>query len=62
VPRAIDGFTHVVLCDGRLAGHWRVQRVRGGVEIETRLARAFDVREQAALDAAVTQCEEFLHT
>src|SRR6185503_17730238 len=39
VPRSIDGYTHVVLCDGRLAGHWRVQRLRGGGEVETRLVR-----------------------
>jgi hypothetical protein len=62
VPRSIDGFTHVLLCDGRLAGHWRVQRLRDGVEIETRLARSFDAREQAALDAAVTRYDEFLRT
>jgi len=62
VPRSLDGFTHVLLCDGRLAGHWRVQRLRGGVEVETRLARAFDARERAALDAAVARYEEFVRT
>jgi hypothetical protein len=62
VPRSIDGFTHVVLCDGRLAGHWRLQRSRDGVVIETRLARAFDERERAAVDVAVARCEEFLRT
>jgi hypothetical protein len=62
VPRSIDGFTHVVLCDGRLAGHWRVRPLRGGAEIETRLARAFDAREHTALDAAVARYEEFVRT
>jgi hypothetical protein len=61
-PRSIDGFTHVLLCDGRLAGHWRVHRLRGGVEVETRLARAFDPRERSALEAAVARYEEFVRT
>ena len=62
VPRSIAGFTHVVLCDGRLAGHWRVQRLRGGVDVEIRPARAFDPREQAALEAAVGRYEKFVRT
>jgi hypothetical protein len=62
VPRSIDGYTHVVLCDGRLAGHWRVQRLRGGVEVETRLARELDAPERAALDAAVARYQEFVRT
>jgi hypothetical protein len=62
VPRSVDGFTHVVLCDGRLAGHWRVHRLRGGVQVETRLARAFDAAEQAALEVAVARYEEFVRT
>jgi hypothetical protein len=62
VPRSIDGFTHVVLCNGRLAGHGRVQRLRGGVEIETRLSRRFDAPERAALDTAVARYEEFVRT
>jgi hypothetical protein len=62
VPRSIDGFTHVVLCDGRLAGHWRMQRLRGGVQIETRLSRPLVERDRAALEAAVARCEEFYRT
>jgi hypothetical protein len=62
VPRSVDGFTHVVLCDGRLAGHWRVHRLRGGVQVETRLARAFDAAEEAALEVAVARYEEFVRT
>jgi hypothetical protein len=63
VPGSSDGFTHVLLCDGQLLGHWRVRRLpRGGVEIETRLARAIDDREQTALDAAVARYEQFVRT
>ena len=63
VPGSSDGFTHVLLGDGMLLGHWRVRRLpRGGVEIETRLARAIDEREQAALDAALARYEEFVRT
>lgn len=63
VPRAIDGFTHVLLCDGVLLGHWRARRVpAGGTEVETRLARDIDDRERVALDAAVGRYEEFTRT
>jgi hypothetical protein len=64
VPRHVDGFTHVVLCDGRLVGHWRVHRSgRGsGVEVETRLARALDEPEEAALAAAVARYKAFTRT
>jgi hypothetical protein len=62
VGRSIDGFTHVVLCDGRLAGHWRVRPARGGIDVDIRLARPLDGREQAALDAAVARYQEFVRT
>jgi hypothetical protein len=62
VPLHVDGFTHVVLCDGRLLGHWRVHRGAGGATVETRLARPVDDRERAALDAAVARYEEFART
>ncbi len=46
-----------------LLGHWRVHRLpRGEAEIETRLARAIDEREQAALDTAVGRYEQFTRT
>ncbi len=32
VPRSIDGFVHVLLCDGRLLGHWRVAGAGAGAE------------------------------
>jgi hypothetical protein len=60
VPGSCDGFTHVLLCDGRLLGHWRVRRSRGGgIDVETRLARAIDDREQAALHAATARYVAF---
>jgi hypothetical protein len=63
VPGSTAGFTHVLLGDGQLLGHWRVRRVpRGGIEIDTRLARAIDDRERAALTAAVARYEDFLRT
>ncbi len=63
VPGSSDGFTHVLLGDGRLLGHWRVQRPRSSDStVEVRLARALDDRECAALDAAVGRYEEFVRT
>jgi hypothetical protein len=63
VPRALDGFTHVLLCDGVLLGHWRVRRLTGGgTAVETRLARDIDERERAALDAAVGRYQTFTRT
>ena len=57
---SIDGFVHVLLCDGRLLGHWRVacRRWRPGGDA---LARLSD-REEAALAAAVGRYEEFART
>jgi hypothetical protein len=63
VPGSLDGFTHVLLCDGVLLGHWRVQRARrGDVEVEVRLAREIADRERAALDTAVSRYERFART
>lgn len=62
VPRSIDGFVHVVLCDGRLLGHWRVARSRDGDAVETRISRTLDDREEAALEAAVARYEAYERT
>jgi hypothetical protein len=62
VPRHVDGFTHVVLGDGQLLGHWRTHRSRGGTEVETRIGRALDDREQRVLAAAVARYEQFIRT
>jgi len=57
VPGSRDGYTHVLLCDGRLLGHWRV---RDGVE--TGVARPLGDGEEAALAAAVARYLEFART
>jgi hypothetical protein len=62
VPRHVDGFTHVVLGDGQLLGHWRTHRRPSGVEVETRIARELDVRERRVLAAAVARYEESTRT
>ncbi|HEX7168939.1 MAG TPA: winged helix DNA-binding domain-containing protein [Acidimicrobiales bacterium] len=56
VPRHIDGFTHVLLLDGRLLGHWRATAV---VEVETRVGRALDAGEEVALADAVDRYRAF---
>jgi hypothetical protein len=55
----VDGFTHVVLVDGRLAGQWRV--VRRGTEsnVETRIDRELDRGEQRALADAIDRYRHF---
>ena len=61
VPRHIDGFTHVVLLDGCLLGHWRVRRERGGrVDVETRLQRPLDDDARRALDDAISRYHRFV--
>jgi hypothetical protein len=59
VPGRVDGFTHVVLVDGRLAGQWRV--VRRGTEsnVETRIDRELDRGEQRALADAIDRYRHF---
>jgi hypothetical protein len=55
VPRAIDGFSHVVLLDGHLLGHWRL---RDGA-VETRISAPLSRQERAALHDAVERCDAF---
>jgi hypothetical protein len=59
VPLHVDGYTHVVLLDGRLLGHWRVVRQRGAEVVETRLARAVTDEEAAAVEKATTHYLDF---
>ena len=62
-PISLHGFTHVLLGDGVLLGHWRVRRDRSGTtEVETRLAREIDDDERTALDAAAERYEKFVRT
>jgi hypothetical protein len=62
VPGPRDGYTHVLLVDGLLLGHWRLQSTRPGSLVQTRLARPIDDGERAALDAAIERYERFLRT
>jgi hypothetical protein len=56
VPGHLDGFTHVVLVNGRLAGHWRLASGKNGRNTETRIARSLDRNEQRAV---ATQLERY---
>jgi Winged helix DNA-binding domain len=51
VPGHIDGFTHVLLLDGRLLGHWRASHARGGLKVETRAATLNGAKRAALADA-----------
>jgi hypothetical protein len=53
VPGSIDGFTHVVLVDGRLAGHWRFVAGKDGRKVETRISNGLDATGQRALTSAL---------
>ncbi len=59
VPRHIDGFSHVLLLDGRLLGHWRQRQGRDGLEVETRASRPLDASEKAAVTDAVQRYRRF---
>jgi winged helix DNA-binding protein len=60
VPRNLEGFVHVILCDGRLLGHWRILRSRRGSALETRLARSLTPEEESSLDAETSRYLQFL--
>jgi hypothetical protein len=59
VPRSIDGFTHVVLADGRLLGHWRPVPSGAGIRVEVRLAGTPSDRHRIALDEAIDRYRSF---
>ena len=59
VPGRLDGFPHVVLHDGRLAGHWRPASGREPQNVETRMGETLDRDEQRALDTAVERYHGF---
>ena len=58
VPGWTDGFSHVVLYDGRLLGHWRAKP--RDAEVEVRLAVEVTARQQAAVGAAVERYRRFV--
>jgi Winged helix DNA-binding domain len=53
VPGSIDGFAHVVLVDGRLAGHWRFVTSKDGRKVETRMSDGLDAIGRRALTSAL---------
>jgi hypothetical protein len=57
VPGYVDGFTHVVLHDGRLLGHWRTRA--GSDLVEVRYAVDPSDRQRAAGEAAVGRFRRF---
>jgi hypothetical protein len=59
VPDVVDGFSHVLLVDGRLLGHWRVARGNGD-RVETSIRTALTAEERAALDVAVERFTRYL--
>jgi len=59
VPRHIDGFTHVVLLDGRLLGHWRPVQHRESLSVETRIQKNLNRREKIALADAIDRYVAF---
>jgi Winged helix DNA-binding domain len=59
VPGHIDGFTHILLLDGRLLGHWRHLRGRGDDRVEIRIERSLGGSERAALDGAIERYRRF---
>jgi hypothetical protein len=59
VPRSIDGFTHVMLRDGRLLGHWRLEQARTGVEVRVRPAGVLDDQTRSAMTSAILGYQRF---
>lgn len=53
-------FTHAILLDGQLIGHWRPVSNKSTVVVETSFYRPLDRVEAQALDAAVERYSRFL--
>ncbi|MDQ5875189.1 MAG: winged helix DNA-binding domain-containing protein, partial [Actinomycetota bacterium] len=60
IPRDVVVFTHAVLLDGQLIGHWRHVRKRNSVVVETSFYKPLDRLEAQALDAAVERYGRFM--
>ncbi|CAN5192999.1 winged helix DNA-binding domain-containing protein [soil metagenome] len=59
-PRETVVFTHAILLDGRLIGHWRPVHGKNGVTVETSLYRPLDRVDAQALDGGVERYGRFL--
>ncbi len=60
VPGDAIVFTHAVLLDGRLIGHWRPVHGKNRGTVETSLCRPLDQAEARALDRSVERYGRFL--
>jgi hypothetical protein len=54
----VEGFSHVLLLEGRLLGHWRAPAGRPSA-LETRVDKTLDEREKAALEVAIERYRQF---
>lgn len=59
VPRHIDGFTHVLLLDGRLLGHWRAVHSRNATRVDTRIDKSLDREQRDALADAIDRYRRY---
>lgn len=59
VPRHLHGFTHVVLAEGQLLGHWRPTAAGDGVRVAVRIAGPLDAHRRAALDEGIDRYRRF---
>jgi hypothetical protein len=53
-------FTHAILLDGQLIGHWRPVSKKSAVVVEASFYRTLDRVEAQALEAAVERYGRFL--
>lgn len=60
IPRLEIGFTHAVLLDGRLIGHWRPALERKSILIETYFYQPLGRAQAKTLDAAVERYGRFM--
>jgi hypothetical protein len=59
VPAYVDGYSHVILANGRLLGHWRPVRSRTGTALDVGLGRELDPSERSLLDEAIERYRRF---
>ena len=59
-PKGAAVFTHAILLDGRLIGHWRPVARKGAVTIDTHFHRPLRVVERVALEAAADRYSRFV--
>jgi hypothetical protein len=52
-------FTHAVLLDGQVLGHWRRRVTRKGAGVDLHIARPLGRAERDAIGDAVNRCARF---